>query len=102
MNDWFLIEVIDGGHDSIPEFPFGFDTDVAQHRPREFGKKALDEIEPGAVRRRESQLEAAGGLLGEPGLGLFGYVSRVIVENELDGCVSWIGGIDKLRNSMNS
>jgi hypothetical protein len=41
-------------------------------------------------------LETAGRLLGEPGLGLFGYVSGMIVENELDGCVSWIGGIDKL------
>jgi hypothetical protein len=70
---------------------------VAQHRPRELGEKALDEIEPGAVRRRESQLETAGRLLGEPGLGLFGYVSGMIVQNELDGCVSWIGGIDKLE-----
>src|SRR5215831_12677127 len=47
------IEFIHGNHDAILEFLFGCDADVAQHRAREFGEEALDEIEPGAVRGRE-------------------------------------------------
>ena len=66
MNDWIAIEVIDGGHEAILEFLFGGDADVAQHRAGQLGEEALDEIEPGAVRGREGELEAADGLIGEP------------------------------------
>ena len=33
----------------------------------EFGKEALDEVEPGAVLGREGEFEAVRGLIGEPG-----------------------------------
>jgi hypothetical protein len=36
-------------HEPVLEFLLGSDTDVAQHGAREFGKEALDEVEPGAV-----------------------------------------------------
>ena len=39
-------------------------------------KKALDEVERGAVLGSEGELEAARGLLGEPGFGLLGDMSR--------------------------
>jgi hypothetical protein len=97
VNDRFLIEVIHGGHETILELLFGFDADVTQHRASELGKKALDEIEPRAVRGREGELEAADRLLSEPGIGLFGNVRGMIVEDQLDRCVSWMGGIDKLE-----
>ena len=42
MNDGVLIEVVHGGHDSILEFLFGCDADVAQDGAGEFGKEALD------------------------------------------------------------
>src|SRR5579864_1628407 len=97
VNNRFLIEVIYGGHETILEFLFGFDAHVTQHRTSELGEEALDEIEPRAVRGREGELEAADGLLSEPGFGLFGNVRGMIVEDQLDRCVSWIGGIDKLE-----
>jgi len=97
MNDRFLIEVIHGGHETILEFLFGFDADVTQHRASELREEALDEIEPRAVCGREGKLEAADGLLSEPGIGLFGDVCGMIVKDQLDRCVSWIGGIEKLE-----
>src|SRR5215469_3897714 len=97
VNDRFLIEVLHGGHETILEFLFRFDTDMTQHRASELGEEALDEIEPRAVRRREGELEATDRLLSEPGIGLFGDVRGMIVEDQLDRCVSWIGGIEKLE-----
>jgi hypothetical protein len=47
VNDGFLIEVVHGGDDAILEFLFGYDTDVAQDGANEFGKEALDKVEPG-------------------------------------------------------
>ena len=97
VNDRFLIEVVHGGHDTILEFLFGFDADVAQHRASELGEEALDEIEPRAVLGREGELESADRLLSEPGIGLFRDVRGMIVGNHLDRGVSWIGGIEKLE-----
>jgi hypothetical protein len=51
MNDGLVLEVIHGGHDTILEFLFGCDADVAQERAGELGEEAFDEVEPGAVRR---------------------------------------------------
>src|SRR3974377_1038676 len=91
------IEFIHGIHETILEFLFGCDTDMAQHRARELGEEAFDEIEPGAVRRREGEFEAADRLTGEPGLGLFGNVRGMIVEDQLDRRVGWIGCVKKLE-----
>ena len=74
MNDGMAIDIIDGSHDTILEFLFGSDADVAQHRACELGEESFDEIEPGAVRGREGEFEAAGRLIGEPSLGLLGDV----------------------------
>jgi hypothetical protein len=49
VNDGVLVEVIHGGHETILELLLGGDADVAQHGAGEFGKEALDEIEPRAV-----------------------------------------------------
>jgi hypothetical protein len=72
VNDGILIEVVHGGHDAINailEFLFGGDADVTQNGVGEFGKEALDKVEPGAVFRREGELEAVRGVIGEPGFG---------------------------------
>ena len=74
MNDGILSEVVHGSHDAILEFLFGRDADVAQDGAREFGKEALDEVEPGAVLGSEGEFEAVHGLIGEPGFGLPGDV----------------------------
>ena len=97
MDDWLAIDVVDEGHQAFLEFVFGADADVAQDGAGELGEEALDEIEPRAVRGREGELEAADRLLSEPCIGLFRDVRGKIVEDQLDRCVSWIGGIDKLE-----
>ena len=102
MDDGILIEVIHCSHDAILEFLFGCDADVAQDGASEFGKETLDEVEPGAVLGSESEFEAVRGLIAKPGFGLFGDVSRMIVEDQLDRCMVRIGGIEKLEDSMNS
>jgi hypothetical protein len=76
VNDGVLVEVVD---EAILEFLLGGDADVAQHGAGEFGKEALDEVEPGAVLGREGEFEAARGLLGEPGSGLFGDVRCALI-----------------------
>src|SRR5271168_5435249 len=96
MNDRFLVEMIHGSHDAILEFLFGSDTDVAQDGAGKFGKEALDQIQPGAVLGREGELEAARSG-GEPCVRLFGDEGGMIVEDQADGRVSWIGGIDQLE-----
>jgi hypothetical protein len=49
------------------------------------------------VFRREGEFEAAGGLIGEPGSGLFGDVGRMIVEDQLNRRMGRISGIEKLK-----
>jgi hypothetical protein len=46
----------------LPSRHLGCDADVAQHGAGEFGKEALDEIEPGAVLGSESKFEPVCGL----------------------------------------
>ena len=40
------IDVADEGHQAFAEVVFGGDADVAQHRTRELGEEARDQIEP--------------------------------------------------------
>ena len=46
MDDWLAIDVFNESHQAFLEFVFGTDADVAQHRTRQLGEEALDEIEP--------------------------------------------------------
>ena len=59
MNDGVPVEVIHGGHETVLEFLFGCDADVAQYGAGELRKETLDEVEPGAVLGRESEFEGA-------------------------------------------
>jgi hypothetical protein len=58
MDDRVGIEELDCGEHAVFEFLFGFNTDVAEHRAREFGEEAFDEVEPRAVLRRECAVTA--------------------------------------------
>ena len=49
------------------------------------------------MRGRESELEAANRLLGEPSFGLLGDVRGMIVEDQLDCRMGRIGGVEKLK-----
>ena len=97
MDDRMSVELVDGGDDALLEFLFRCDSDVAQDGAGKFGKEALDEIEPGAVPGREGEFEAAGRLLGEPSFGFLGNVRGMIVEDQFDRRVGWIGGVEKLE-----
>ena len=97
MNHGVSIEVIRGSHDAIFEFLLGRDTDVAQDRASKFGEEAFNEVEPGAVGGSKGEFEAVRGLFGKPSLCLFGDVRGVIVEDQLDGGVGRIGGVEKLE-----
>jgi hypothetical protein len=46
VDDWLAIDVADEGHQALLELVFGTDANVAQHRTRQLGEEALDEIEP--------------------------------------------------------
>ena len=95
MSDGILVEVVHRSDDAILEFLFRGDTDVAENGAGELRKKALNEIEPGAVFRCEGEFEAASGLIGKPSSGLLGDVGGMIVENQLDRRMGRIGGIEK-------
>lgn len=60
MNDGIRVEMVDGSHDAIPAFCLEVTQEVAAG-PGELERKALNEVEPGAVFRCEGELEAAGG-----------------------------------------
>jgi hypothetical protein len=97
MNHGVGIEIIHGSYDAILEFLLGCDADVAQDRASKFGEEAFDEVELGAVGRSEGEFEAVRGLIGKPGLRFLGDVRGMIVEDQLDGGVGRIGGIDELE-----
>ena len=46
MNDGFLIEEVDAGHNAILKFLFGCNADMPQDGPSKFGEEALDQIKP--------------------------------------------------------
>ena len=69
VDDGLAVDVSDAGHEAQLEFVFGADADVPQYRTRQLREEAFDEIEPGAMGRRESEGEAPDRLPGEPGCG---------------------------------
>ena len=97
MNDGIAIEEVHGGHDAIPELLFGRDANMAQHGAGQFGEEALDEVKPRAMRGSEGELEAARGLVGEPGFGLLGDMSRMIIQDEVDRRVGGIAFVEKFE-----
>ena len=46
VDHWLAIDVADEGDQAFLELVFAADADVAQHRTRQLGEEALDEIEP--------------------------------------------------------
>ena len=61
------VDVIDAGHDALLELLFGGHADVAQDGSGELGEESFDEIEPGAVRGREGEVnDQAVGLRATP------------------------------------
>src|ERR1700739_2711712 len=70
---------------------------MAEHRARELGKEALDEIEPGPMGRGEGEGKATRGLGRKPCGGLARDVCRMVVEDDLDRGIGRIGGVHELK-----
>ena len=101
VNDRIVVEVVYGSHEAVLELLLGGYADVAQDRTCELAEEALD-VEPGAMHGSEGELEPASGLIGEPGSRLLGDMRGMIVEDQVDRRVGWVGLIESLRKSMNS
>jgi hypothetical protein len=97
MDDGVAVEVIAVDEDPCLEFILGCDANAAKHRVRHLGEEALHQIEPGAVLRGELKGETARRLSLQPRLGLLGYMRGVVVEDQLDGGVCRISGIELLE-----
>ena len=97
MNDRIVVEVVHGGHEAVLEFLFGGDADVAEDRTGELREEALDEVEPGAMLGSEGELESPSGLIGEPSSRLPGDMRGMIVEDQVDRRVGWVGRIEEFE-----
>src|SRR4249920_4263189 len=97
MNDGILVEVIDGAHETLFEFLLGGDEDVAEDRTGELGKEAFNEVEPGAVLGDEGEPESPPRLIRKPSFGLTRDVRGVIVQDEMDRRIGWVGAIQELK-----
>jgi hypothetical protein len=54
-----LVDMIHGSHDTILEFLFGRDANVAQDRAGQLGKEPLDNVQPRTVFGREGEFEGS-------------------------------------------
>src|SRR6516165_8975751 len=97
MDDRFWIDVIDEVHQTLFEFVFGGNPDMAEDRACHLGEEALDEIEPGTMGRGESESKAPRWLRCEPGHGLARDVCRMVVEDDLNCGVGRICGVQELE-----
>jgi len=102
MDDGFSVEIIEVGEDHRSEFILGCDTNAAEHGSSHFGEEALHQIEPGTMFRGKYKAEAALRLGGKPCLGFLRNVRGVVVEDQLDGGFSRIGGVEFLEKPTNS
>jgi hypothetical protein len=92
--------MFDRRREAVLELLLRCDADVAQDGAGEFGKEALDKIEP--VIGSESEFEATRRLTGEPDYALFEDLRGIVAYSQLGCRPRRIGGIERLSNSMNS
>jgi hypothetical protein len=97
MDDRMSVDVVDAGHDALPEFLFRCHADVSEDGAGEFGEEPLDEVEPGAMLRRKGEGETSARSRIEPSSGFSRDVCGMIVEDQLDSGVGWISGVEKLE-----
>ena len=91
------IDVVNTRDDALLKLVLGGHPDVAQDRTGEFGKEALNEVEPGAVLGRERKFEAARWSCLEPASSFSRDVCGMIVEDQLDRGARRIGGVEQLE-----
>ena len=94
VNDRLAVEVVEVGEDPCLEFLLGCDANGAKQGAGHLGEEPLHKVEPGAMLRGEHEGESALWLGSKPAIGLSGDVCRVVVKDQLDRGVGWIGGIE--------
>jgi hypothetical protein len=67
--------------DAINQLLLAFDADTPQHAARHFAEHGFNDVQPGAMLRREDKLKSLR-MKTEPALRLFGNVRRVVVKQE--------------------
>ena len=102
MDDGFAVDFIEVGEDSRFEFGLGCDANMTQQGARHLGEEAFHKIEPGTMFRSKHKGEAALWLGGKPRLGFFGDVRGVVVEDQLDGGIGRVSGVEFLENGLGS
>jgi hypothetical protein len=78
------------------EFVERLHSDMPQEGSRHLAKQCLDNVQPGAMLRRQDVLKTVG-VLGEKGLRLFGKVCGMIVQDDPDGAFRGISGVTAVR-----
>ena len=96
VDDGVAVDVLDAGQMRSLLAYFEF-TLMCRSRAGELGEEALDEVEPGAMLGREGELEAASRACGRPRFSFPRDMSRMIVEDELDGGTGGISDVEKLE-----
>ena len=97
MNDGIVVEVVYGSHEAVLELLLRGYADVAQDRTGELGEETLDEVEPGPMLGSEGELEPVSGLVGDPSSRFPGDMRGMIVEDQVDCRVGWVGLIEELE-----
>jgi hypothetical protein len=97
MDDGFAVDRIKICQDPRLKFRLAGDPDMAEHRPCHLGEEPFHKIKPGTVLWREHERKAAFRLGGQPGLGFLRNMRGVIVQDQLDGGIRWIGCVEQLE-----
>src|SRR5665213_736500 len=90
---------------AINQLLLGLDADTAQHAARHFAEQGFNDVQPGAVLRREHKLKSLR-MKTEPALRLCRNVCRVIVEQEANAGLRRIALVefaqqgDEIRTGM--
>jgi len=98
VNYWSRIDFRDSQQDTFAQFFPGMDSDMTQKGPRHLAKEGLHNIEPRAMFGCQHVVEAVGASR-QKGLGFFGDVRRMIVQNDPYGAVGRIVLVQILKQS---
>jgi hypothetical protein len=97
VDNGFSIGIIEVGEDPGFEFILGCDANAAEHGSSLLGEEAFHKIEPGPMFRGKYKGKAALWLGGKPPVCFLGDVRGVVVEDQLDGGVRRISGVEFLE-----
>src|SRR5207302_8761736 len=99
MDDGVAVGVFEISKNSRLELGLRSDPDMPEHGAGHLGEQAFDEVQPRSVFGREYEGEAPFRLGGDPRLRFLGYVSRMVVQDQLDPGVRRVGRVQPLEKA---